>query len=335
MFQTEINHFLQGIDAWYFGLLMEGISYLGHEWVITLLFLVFIYGIDFKRGVILVQVVVWTGVITVFFKNLINLPRPYDVDASLKDFGADYTIEGERLVRAGAEKFFSGLPGDTLSVLRGSGIKDFGFPSAHVSLTTSLWGTIALFFRSRWVWILCLTLIFLMPFSRIYLARHFLADTLGGLAIGTLCLVVLWYSLIKPEKFNPYLKHEHWSIRFDRSGISRALLLYVAPFFFFLIPTIEPSIVLMLLGFNFGFSLVTRKHFPQGVANLLKRIARVIIILGLFAANIFLVHWLARISGYGETLVMETLVDFSTMFVPILVGTSLCLKLGFYELKDK
>jgi hypothetical protein len=62
----------------------------------------------------------------------------------------------------------------------------FGFPSGHVSTTLTLAAGVAAFVGRRWVRITGVVWLSLMALSRLYLGRHFIADLLGGLAVGGL-----------------------------------------------------------------------------------------------------------------------------------------------------
>jgi membrane-associated phospholipid phosphatase len=62
----------------------------------------------------------------------------------------------------------------------------FGEPSGHAQSSVIIWGTIALYIRKRWVWILSILMIFFISLSRVYLAVHFPTDILLGWIIGIL-----------------------------------------------------------------------------------------------------------------------------------------------------
>ncbi|MAT96833.1 MAG: hypothetical protein CL608_06795 [Anaerolineaceae bacterium] len=64
----------------------------------------------------------------------------------------------------------------------------YGIPSGHSQFTVTIYLFIAIWVRRRWVWLLALTLIILMPISRIYLGSHFIQDVVAGLLLGLLVL---------------------------------------------------------------------------------------------------------------------------------------------------
>lgn len=66
-----------------------------------------------------------------------------------------------------------------------------GFPSGHAQGATSFWGTIAIMAGNKAVGIICVSMIILITYSRLYLGVHYLGDVIGGLTLGILCLVVI------------------------------------------------------------------------------------------------------------------------------------------------
>lgn len=82
----------------------------------------------------------------------------------------------------------------------------FGAPSNHAQISMSMWGTLAAWARRRWVTIVCVVVIFMIGFSRIYLGMHFISDVLIGWIIGGLLLL----AFLRWEK--PFI---HQFIRFS------------------------------------------------------------------------------------------------------------------------
>jgi len=76
-----------------------------------------------------------------------------------------------------------------------------GFPSGHTQGAVTFWGPLFWFCRNRTVRALCLLMIILIPYSRIYLAVHFLGDVLGGYAIGFFLLLALVPAVLVVEKY--------------------------------------------------------------------------------------------------------------------------------------
>src|SRR5690606_33585059 len=68
-----------------------------------------------------------------------------------------------------------------------------GFPSGHAQRSSTLWTSLALAYGSRPLGWLAAILIPLICLSRLYLGVHYLADILGGLALG-FGLVALFFT---------------------------------------------------------------------------------------------------------------------------------------------
>lgn len=79
-----------------------------------------------------------------------------------------------------------------------SGAEFYSFPSGHATMSTVIYGLLAVFIASslrpnwRWPVYACATLIIIaISFSRLYLGAHWLADVTAGLALGTSGIALL------------------------------------------------------------------------------------------------------------------------------------------------
>lgn len=68
----------------------------------------------------------------------------------------------------------------------------FGNPSGHAQNSAAVLGLLAAGFKRRWFWVLSLIAIFLIGFSRVYLAVHFPQDVILGWIIG---FILVWIFL--------------------------------------------------------------------------------------------------------------------------------------------
>jgi hypothetical protein len=68
----------------------------------------------------------------------------------------------------------------------------FGFPSGHVHTATVMWGWIYLKNSNKIYRSICIILIILMPWSRMYLGAHYLGDVIGGFLFGCLTLYFVY-----------------------------------------------------------------------------------------------------------------------------------------------
>lgn len=64
----------------------------------------------------------------------------------------------------------------------------YGLPSFHTMETTIMWGMLAMWYKKKWLWVVAISVMCLIGFSRIYLGVHFPTDVLAGFVLGALAL---------------------------------------------------------------------------------------------------------------------------------------------------
>jgi membrane-associated phospholipid phosphatase len=76
---------------------------------------------------------------------------------------------------------------------------NYTFPSGHAQASTTTFGYIATQTSRRWLRTVCLFLIPLVAFSRVYLGAHYPQDVIGGFVLGVICLglFLLTYSWLR------------------------------------------------------------------------------------------------------------------------------------------
>jgi len=206
LFDTKLNHFLQSFQNPVLTVFMLAVSVFGSQPFLMLAAGFIFFRVGWKRGFVLIQMVLWSFILTDFLKELLYLPRPIHVDPSLLTFNE---FLPNWLVESIAD--------------------NPGFPSGHVCSTVVFWGAVLMMFPRRFQKISAVVLIFLMPFSRMYLARHFLGDVLGGFLLGLLILLAGSIPLIRSQRDPLFLKN-HKSILFT-GYLLVPLLLNVISFF--------------------------------------------------------------------------------------------------------
>src|SRR5664279_3150743 len=90
MFQTAANHFLQDHGGKFSDWFMNFMSDFGSFQVYMALILAVMFGWNLSKGFFLVHIMIWTGMANSFLKDFFNLPRPIDVDETLRIPGIDY-----------------------------------------------------------------------------------------------------------------------------------------------------------------------------------------------------------------------------------------------------
>jgi hypothetical protein len=135
----------------------------------------------------------------------------------------------------------------------------YGLPSGHAQVPLAIWGYVVWVWRetSRWLLLLVILFVALIGFGRIYLGVHFVADTVVGLIVGLLTLI-LW--LI----YQPGIEE-----RIRRLSARQQLLLAIAvPLLLLVLVGADPlgypsedsaTITGVMLGMSVGFYYETRR----------------------------------------------------------------------------
>ena len=156
MFQTEPIIYLQSLGTQWFTFLMILITTMGSSSFLVAIIVIAIFGVDFKKGFLLFQLLLWTGLVTEILKILVAFPRPDFVDNRV--FNLESGIKNTSPFNGnGSEGIFALPDKQILKAFRlqeAFTLSPFGFPSGHVALTTALWGGIATVFNNRIIRIL-------------------------------------------------------------------------------------------------------------------------------------------------------------------------------------
>lgn len=83
----------------------------------------------------------------------------------------------------------------------------FHFPSGHTSMAFTAFLALATLNPNRYFQILCALLAISVAYSRLYLAQHYVLDTLAGSFIGVICVIISYYLCQTPlNKHQPSQK---------------------------------------------------------------------------------------------------------------------------------
>ncbi len=134
--------------------IFRGITFLGEEQFYLLFLPLILWCFDYSFGALLAVFFLLSSSLNVMLKDLLQQPRPFDLNPGLK-----------------------------LSQATG-----YGLPSGHAQLTVTVWGAIADRVKRPWFWSLTVVLLLLIGFSRVYLGVHFPTDVLAGWIIAALLL---------------------------------------------------------------------------------------------------------------------------------------------------
>lgn len=312
MFNTAINHLFQTFDYpivyWFLYIISQ---------ITSLYFLIFIIfaviaGVDFRKGFLVAFIFGWTMMLTVVVKNYIDYPRPLAVDSTLNSFGGE-KVEKD-LSGLLPKGFFELFSEELLIKTRQSDLERTGFPSGHTTSQVSLWIGLAFLFRKRWLWIFSISFVILTMISRIFLAKHYLGDVMGGLALGLLIIGIVYYAIIKLDL-----------LTIDRLTSGQQLFfklpLFLLPFSFFL-PAFQTG---SLIGFSLAFVTVAIR-FGNPVLNpsLLKRSLNVLLFFLIFLA----LYFLSQLTHMAKEGYFATIIFILINFVSIIVSTLISKRLG-------
>lgn len=294
MFSTDINHWFQTFDNAAVRWLLNFITLIGFVPFLLITALIIIAAVNYRYGILVVNYLGWTVIFTILLKEAINYPRPIEVDETLKDY-----------------IFFSG---DLISAFRGDSVGTSGFPSGHTSFQTAIWIGLSLLVRKKWLWVLSFVIILLTMVSRLYLAHHFLADVLAGLAIG---LIVTFFLYWMVKKYN-LDKNKELSMYQQLFFIVPLVLL----FFYHIMPVAQLG---RFVGINMAFLLLINTYgIPILNTSICKRIFNMAAFLLVYSLFFALGMWLST-PNHGLLIVLFYAV---LNIIPIFLATIIGKKLG-------
>lgn len=332
MFQTEPIIYLQSFSTQWLTFLMILITTMGNPTFVFLVVFIFIFGIDFKRGFLLFQLVLWTGLVTDIFKMLVAFPRPDFVDNRVHNL--EFGTKNTSPFSGNEPKDFFALPNkkilNAFRLQKAFNFDAFGFPSGHVALTTSLWGGSATVFKNKIIMSLTPFAIVVVAFSRVYLGRHFIGDVLGGAILGLIFLFVFSYFL-KSSLCEDFFNKESYELAFRRQNILFYCIMFVIPILFISLSIVDASVAGLYLGTNVAYLLILRKGIPEDTGNVAQRITRIFIALCFFAVSSYLIGYWSQ--TLGMTNYLQFTIVFLKSFIPaatIWASVAICKKLDLY-----
>lgn len=332
MFQTEPLIYLQSIGPQWFTFLMILITKMGSSWVLVAIIVITIFGVDFKKGFLLFQLLLWTGLTTEFLKILIAFPRPDFVDNRILNM--EFGIKNISSFSGNGKKSFFELPDN--QILKAFRLQEtftnysFGFPSGHVALTTALWGGSSIVFKSKMLKIMTPFAIAIMAFSRVYLGRHFIGDVLGGAIVG-LIILVIFTSFLKSYLKDDLFKKENIELAFRHQNLLFYSFMFFIPICFMALSLISSYTAGFVLGTNVAYLLIIRKGIPDNTGSVKQRATRVFIALMLLGiSSLILDFWFktAATTKYLQFTLgfLKTFIPASTIWASVVV----CRKLELY-----
>ncbi len=213
---------------------------LGGKYYIYLLPLL-IWGLNFRFMVRVSIMFLLSFFINISFKDLLALPRPFDVD-----------------------------PGITSDREWG-----FGMPSGHSQNSALLWIMLAVSVAKRWFWVVALSIALLIGFSRVYFGLHFPGDILGG---WLLAAMLLWAYYTWGEKVAVWMQKQSITCLLIGCGVMMGALYFL--YMWVLEMPIMTGLAAISFGFGVGAIISLRVMNYNGEGSLWKRALRNVIGLG-------------------------------------------------------
>lgn len=158
----EFLHLLENIRFPALDAFMLSITRLGEETAFLAIAILFFWCVDKYQGYYLMGVGLLGNMANQFLKILCRVPRPWIKDPSL-------TVVGN------AKEAATG----------------YSFPSGHSQTAVGTFGAIAVTQKKHWLQGICLAVMFLVPFSRLYLGVHTPADVLIGSGMAMAIILLL------------------------------------------------------------------------------------------------------------------------------------------------
>jgi len=324
MFQTDFILAIQSFSSDILTSILILINSTGDQWFLFFALIIIVFGINFKKGIFIAQTLIWTVALTQILKEYFSLPRPYHVDSSIKLLDSNIPTQAP-FNNMGAKSFFQKLPDEVVSYYRSIKHVSYGFPSGHCSSITSLFGSVSILFRKKWIILISILFIILVAFSRLYLGYHFLIDVLGGLILGILILFINYSFMKKGELINKNVLNNKYVLNYFN------VIYLIVPPLFLLLAT-QSIYAAQIFGLNLGFILLIRLNsIPGETGSILQRILRISIASIIFIILSFFFSYFFEFLFQREIKILRIIRHIITYFFTIWGTTRLFIFMGLYE----
>ncbi len=330
MFQIELILFLQSFEKDFLNYFFQFWSDVGFSRWTLLFMLIFLFGVSFRYGFILIQAMLLNGLTSLWLKEVFALPRPAHVDLNVKLIG-ESAPNLTPLESHGAKSFFGRLPQDVVTALRTNPSGSWGFPSGHTSNAVTLGGLLFLIAKKPWVKVVSVAIVVFVSLSRMYLGRHFLADVLGGYVIGLAFVFLFYKGVVNNAWLFSFLSRKPRQLQWDIKVVLFFFYMCIFPFLLLLLPKINHEIVAVFIGLNIGFLLVWNRGIPEDTGTILQRIARIFIALVVYILADQTLERASQLLFQPAPGVVEFVLYSLTVLLCVLGSTEISIKLNLFK----
>ncbi|MBQ8556937.1 MAG: phosphatase PAP2 family protein [Clostridia bacterium] len=158
----ELLKMLQTIRNPVLDVILGAITYLGDETILMVLGMAVLWCMDKKWGYRLMFISLAGTALNQLLKAIFLIPRPWVLDPAFE------IVESARAAATG-----------------------YSFPSGHTQTVATVFGTIACWTKKRWAQVICVVIVLLVGFSRMYLGVHTPLDVGVSLLTGFVMVVLL------------------------------------------------------------------------------------------------------------------------------------------------
>jgi membrane-associated phospholipid phosphatase len=234
--QIDIIRFIQSITSPFGDVIFQLISMTGEETFYILVISTIFWCVNKKFGYKLGFALLTGTIVNNALKSIVNSARPIGISG----------IRSLRLETATGQSF----------------------PSGHTQGATMFWVSFIIQIKKKWVYIVGISMIILIGFSRLYLGVHYPIDIIGGIVIGIIWTFISNYIFDCAQK----------------TGRPLILMIIILPMLIGLIYLREKTYYAIsgtVLGFYIGYLLETRYVLYEVKSTRLKQIIKLVLGLGI------------------------------------------------------
>jgi len=159
--QIEIIKVIQSIKSPFLDVFFQMVTMTGEEYFYIIAAAIIFWCVNKKFGYKLGFALLTSTIVNTVLKDIVNAARPIGVPG----------IRSLRLQTATGQSF----------------------PSGHTQGATTFWVSWIVQLKSKWIYIVGITAILLVGFSRLYLGVHYPIDIVGGMVVGTIWVFISNY----------------------------------------------------------------------------------------------------------------------------------------------